>query len=113
MKYLVALLLSLAAGFGTFILGAVIWSALDPSGAGRAFLFTIPVAIVCMVVLGLLGMTAMMTGHFDWSRQETFKPVAEAPVRPKVRKAPAQRPFPAAYPDAGIPDDAELALVAA
>ena len=108
MKYLVALMLSLAAGFGVFTFGAVIWSALDPSGAGRAFLFTIPIAIVCMVVLGLFGMLAMMTVRFDWSRQKAFKPAAEAPVlvpaRKPVRKV-TQRPFPVEYPS-----DAELAL---
>ncbi|MEA2734458.1 MAG: hypothetical protein QOE14_909, partial [Humisphaera sp.] len=45
MKYLVCLLLSLAAACGTYTLGAVVWCIIDPEGAGTKLLFTIPVAL--------------------------------------------------------------------
>jgi hypothetical protein len=60
MKYLVCLLLSLAAGFGTYALGAVVWCTIDPDGAGAKLLFTIPIALTGMAIPAILGMLAFV-----------------------------------------------------
>ena len=69
MKLLVCVLLSLAAGFFTYLAGAVIWSTVDPQGAGSSLLFTIPPAIAGMAapaLLGVLGLVIAGAG-FHWS----------------------------------------------
>jgi len=57
---LVCLLLSLAAGFFTYLAGAIIWSTLDPLGAGTSLLFTIPLAIAGAMTPALLAMVGVI-----------------------------------------------------
>ena len=69
MKLLVCVLLSVAAGFFTYLTGAVVWSTIDPLGAGTSLLFTIPTAIAGMAapaLLGVLGLVLAGAG-FHWS----------------------------------------------
>jgi hypothetical protein len=60
MKVLVCLLFSLAAGFFTYLAGAVIWSTLDPLGAGGSLLFTIPLAIAGAIAPALVAMIGII-----------------------------------------------------
>jgi hypothetical protein len=60
MKYLAFLFLSVAAGFGVYSLGAVVWSIVDPHGAGETLLFTIPIALGGMAIPGILGMLCLV-----------------------------------------------------
>ena len=62
MRLLVCLLFSLAAGCFTYLTGAVIWSTIDPQGAGASLLFTIPPAIAGVAVPALLAMIAVIHG---------------------------------------------------
>jgi hypothetical protein len=60
MKVATYLLLSLACGAALYAAAAVAWSMFDPQGAGRVLLFTIPIALVTMAVMGLLAALAMV-----------------------------------------------------
>jgi hypothetical protein len=60
MRLLVCLLLSLAAGSGTYLAGAVVWSTLDPQGAGASLLFTIPPAIAALTTPALLALVGLI-----------------------------------------------------
>jgi len=75
MKVAIYLLISLACGSGLYAAAAVIWSMLDPDGAGRALLFTIPIAVVTMAVMGLLAAVALVL-----------------PFEPEAKRAPARAP---------------------
>ena len=60
MKVIGYLLLSLAAACGVYALGAVVWSMIDPQGAGQTLLFTIPIALGGMAVPGILGVLCLV-----------------------------------------------------
>ena len=60
MRLLVCLLLSLAAGFFTYLTGAVIWCTIDPQGAGSSLLFTIPPALAGAFAPALLAMIGVV-----------------------------------------------------
>jgi len=60
MKFVVCLLLSLAAGFFTYLAGAVVWSTLDPQGAGASLLFTLPLAVAGAVAPTLLAIAGLI-----------------------------------------------------
>jgi len=62
MKWLVCLLLSLAAGFFTYLAGAVVWSTIDPQGAGASLLFTIPPAVAGVAAPTLLALLGLVAG---------------------------------------------------
>ena len=59
-RLMVCLLFSLAAGFFTYLAGAVIWSTLDPLGAGGSLLFTIPLAIAGAIGPALIAMVSVI-----------------------------------------------------
>jgi hypothetical protein len=88
MRYLLCLLLSFAAGCGTYTLGAILWAISDPSGAGMALLFTIPIALFAMAIFGLLGMIGLAT-RCDWDHPRRAKQAMEPPlvVSPAPRPA--------------------------
>ena len=116
MKYLVCLLLSLAAGFGTYALGAVVWCTIDPDGAGARLLFTIPIALTAMAVPAILGMLAYVFRNEFIREPKPAKPAPQpaaashesvAPMRP----ARTSRARLATAPAVGLDeDDLELAL---
>jgi hypothetical protein len=54
------MLLSLAAGFFTYLAGAVIWSTVDPQGAGSSLLFTLPPAVAGVAAPALLAMLSVV-----------------------------------------------------
>ena len=60
MKVATYLLLSLSCGAALYSAAAVAWSMVDPQGAGRVLLFTIPIALVTMAVMGLLAALAVV-----------------------------------------------------
>ena len=123
MRYLVCLLLSLAAGSGAYALGAVIWSALDPQGAGGRLLFTIPLALAGMAVPGIAAAFCFvfrcdLIPEPKAKRSPIHRPTriaAEAassrPARKsRPRPSPAAAPAPAPTPAAALDEDLELAL---
>ena len=91
MRYLACLLLAVSAGFGTYAIGAVAWSAMDPLGAGAKLLFTIPVALAGMAVPGILGMLCFVVrGAFVPERKRVKKPIPQpAPQRVPPTPQPA------------------------
>lgn len=101
MRVVVCLLFALAAGFGTYALGAVIWAALDPEHAGKVLLFSIPLTLAATAVPALLGVL-LLAFQCDWSGQRKER-------KSSVRAA-AKAPRPAATKSRGIRDDAELSL---
>src|SRR4051812_4142392 len=60
MRLLVCLLLSLAAGCFAYLVGAVVWCAIDPLGAGGTLLFTLPPAIAGVATPALLAMIGLI-----------------------------------------------------
>ena len=96
MRVVVCLLFALAAGFGTYALGAVVWASLDPEHAGKVLLFSIPVAIAGCAVPALLGIIVLVLSG-PGSRERQQRVVAKAPR-------------PAATKRRGLRDDAELSL---
>jgi hypothetical protein len=66
MKLVVCLLLSMAAGFATYLMGAVIWATLDPLGAGSALIFTLPPAIAGLSVPALVALLAAVNPLSVW-----------------------------------------------
>jgi len=103
MRVIVCILLAIAGGFGAYILGAVVWSLIDPTGAGAALLFTIPIAIVGMAVPALLAVLALIN-RCDWSTAKRTSTRRAAPARKPVRKpVPFRRPQPELHiPPAGL-----------
>lgn len=101
MRIAICLLLSLGVGSGLYTVAAIGWSLLDPQGAGRTLLFTIPIGIVATAGLGLLAAVVMML---------PFGPPAK---KRRVRTAATRR---ADAPPAGTvgvhPDEVDLALSA-
>ena len=95
MRYLACVLLSLSAGFATYAIGAVAWSAIDPLEAGAKLLFTIPVALAGMAIPGILGtLCFVFRGDFIPQRKcvstSIPRPVPQrvtAPPRPVVETA--------------------------
>ena len=100
MRIATCLLLSLAAGAGVYTAAAVLWSLVDPQGAGRTLLFTIPIAVVTMAMMGLLAVLAMVM-PFDVS---FGRRTAQAPAKL------ASIPTPAAVHHHA--DDPDLAIAA-
>lgn len=96
MKYLVSLLLAMAAGCGMYALGAILWAVADPAGAGASLLFTIPAALGAMAISGLLGTIALATRcNWDCPAEPDRSQPARAqtePVRPPLAVSP--RPVP-------------------
>ena len=60
MRLVVCLLLAMAAGFGVYLTGAIVWTVIDPQVAAPSLLFTIPFAIVGTIVPALLGVLALV-----------------------------------------------------
>ena len=85
MRILVSILLSVAIGFATYVVGAVLWTIADPLGAGSSLLFTIPVAVVGMAVPALIGALAMIN-HCRWDTREL--------VRRRLKRPKPARPIP-------------------
>jgi TRAP-type C4-dicarboxylate transport system permease small subunit len=88
MRIAIALVISLACGAAAYIAGAVGWSLLDPNGAGRALLFTIPIALVVMAVFGLLATLLLVLPFGPRARRRAFrkeraksKPASATPTR--------------------------------
>ena len=120
MRYLVCILLSAAAGSAAFALGAVIWSSLDPHGAGTGLLFTIPLALAGIAIPGILG-TLGLVFRCDLIREPRMqkqrvplphprpRPLPQ-PAVPPARPAPAPARKPAAPAATPAHDDLELAL---
>jgi hypothetical protein len=99
MRVVVSLLFALAAGCGTYSLGAVIWASLDPEHAGKVLLFSIPLALAATAVPALFGVLALvMSGNGSRRDGKAVPP------------APANAPSPAATRRRGLRDDAELSL---
>jgi hypothetical protein len=93
MRYAVYTLWSLACGCGMYAGGAVVWSTIDPEGAGRALLFTIPIAVVALAVFALLATVGLMI-PFGWD-------APEATSKPRARKV-AVSADPSAKPQAAF-----------
>jgi hypothetical protein len=98
LTFLIYLLLSLSAGFGTYALGAVTWSVIDPEGAGAKLLFTIPVALAGMAIPGIIGLLC-------WTFRCDFIP------EPKPARATTKRPAPVAAPEPAPAPAPEPALL--
>ena len=62
MKLLVCVLLSLAAGFFTYLSSAVVWCTFDPQGAAPSLLFTLPAAIAGMAAPALVAVLGVVAG---------------------------------------------------
>lgn len=108
MRVIVCLLLAMACGFGTYVLGAVLWSAADPQGAGTVLLFTIPPAIAGMAVPALFGVIALIN-RCDWAAP---RPARVAPVAAQASTAaprPARSAPAPARPAFESADDLQLA----
>src|SRR5688500_8843957 len=108
LKYLVCLLLSLAAGFGTYALGAVAWCTIDPAGAGAKLLFTIPIAIVGMAIPGIVGMLCLVFRCDFIPEPQPVRVPAVRPARAAARKT--RHPRPVAVAAQPVDEDMELAL---
>ena len=61
MRIVICFLGSLAVGCATYLLGAIVWSIADPSGAGKVLLFTIPIAIAGMALPAVLSIIGAVT----------------------------------------------------
>ena len=113
MRYLVALLLAVAAGFGAYVVGAVTWSAIDPDGAGARLLFTIPIALSGMAVPGILGILCYVfrCDLIPEPRPQRLRKPAPAPAPAPARLRVARNPRPSTAPaPTAVQDDLELAL---
>ena len=107
MRYLACLCLSASAGFATYAIGAVAWSAIDPLGAGAKLLFTIPIALAGMAVPGILGtLCFVFRGAFVPQHRHVSKPVPRQVPRPV-------RAFPQPAPVVQIDEDDLEAVLAA
>ena len=62
MRLLICVLLSLAAGFFAYLAGAVVWSTIDPQGAGSTLLFTLPLAVAGVAMPTLLASVGLIRG---------------------------------------------------
>src|SRR3954471_14489031 len=93
MRIGICLLLSIAIGCATYTLGAIVWACADPQGAGKALLFTIPIAFAGTAIPGLLALLGLVF-RCDWAtpRAAARKPLRPAAVRPP-RKRVASRPM--------------------
>ena len=100
MRLVVCLLFALAAACGTYALGAIVWSAVDPEHAGVILLFTIPLAIAAAALPALLGIVALIF-RCDWHRRTRRMRPPHAEPSP----APAPAPAPASWTD----DEPEIA----
>ena len=100
MRIAISLLLSLGMGSGLYTIAAIAWSLLDPQGAGRTLLFTIPIGIVATTGLGLLAAAMML----PFGPPAKKRPADKAATR---RAAPPPAPAAEAHPD-----EVDLALSA-
>jgi hypothetical protein len=89
-RLLICLLLSIAAGAAVYLGGAVVWSLIDPDGAGVPLLFTIPLALIAAAVPGLLGTLGMINTN-AW-RQADARPLRSAGEKIQPRTAPPAKP---------------------
>jgi hypothetical protein len=93
MKVLGYLLLSLAAACGVYALGAVVWSMIDPHGAGETLLFTIPIALGGMAIPGILGTLCLVfRGVFVTEPRRQAKRMTRVTPRPTPHVKPAHLP---------------------
>lgn len=90
MRALASLLLSLSAGAGTWTLGAILWSTLDPTGAGAELLFTIPISLATAAVLAIAGMT-LKTFHHPSAKPKTVIPSATRDLGVERLRTPRSR----------------------
>jgi hypothetical protein len=106
LTFFIGLLLSLSAGCGTYAIGAIVWSVIDPSEVGAKLLFTIPIALAGMTIPGIIGLLCYtFRGDFIAEPRRATKPSrVPAPAPPR----PARTPRPAMV-DPGD-DEVELAL---
>lgn len=87
MRILLCLLFGLACACGFYALAAVIWSIVDPTGAGKILLFTIPAAVAAAAVPALLGFIGMIN-LCAWDAQDRRR---RKPL-PSPRKTPRRTP---------------------
>jgi TRAP-type C4-dicarboxylate transport system permease small subunit len=85
MRVLICVLGALAIGCATYLVGAIVWSIVDPLGAGKALLFTIPIAIVAMgtpALLALVGLINLCNLKRERRRRQarTQRPHAHSPA---------------------------------
>ena len=90
MRLVVCLLFALTAGCGTYAVGAVLWSAADPEGAGVVLLFTIPIAIAAAAMPALLGVLVLIF-RCDWQRSTRTRTATTHCISPSPTGVPAQR----------------------
>ena len=95
LRLLIFLLLSISAGAAVFLGGAVVWCLIDPDGAGKPLLFSIPLALVGAAIPGLLGMLGMVNTN-AWRQNARAMPTARGrtPIRIEHKPIPARRSIP-------------------
>jgi hypothetical protein len=109
MTFFVGLLLSLSAGFGTYAIGAIVWSTIDPDEVGAKLLFTIPIALAGMTIPGIIGLLCytFRADFISEPRRATRSSARPAPALAPRRPARTLRP---AMVDPVADEDIELAL---
>ena len=91
MRILLCLLFGLACGCGFYVLAAVIWSIIDPSGAGAVLLFTIPAAVAAAALPALVGFIGMIN-LCAWDAQDRRRRKPLASPRQTPRRTPPTTP---------------------
>jgi hypothetical protein len=101
MRIIVCLLLAIAGGFGAYMLGAIGWSLIDPTGAGATLLFTIPVAIVGTAIPALLAVLILVNGcDLVWRKPVAkARPVATSVAASAKTRRPRSVPFRHSQPE--------------
>src|SRR3954469_14371124 len=90
MTLFIGLLLSLSAGFGTYAIGAIVWSTIDPDEVGAKLLFTIPIALAGMTLSGIIGLLCSSSrGYFMAEPRRATSPL---PTPPPAPRRPARAP---------------------
>jgi hypothetical protein len=109
MQFFIGLLLSLSAGFGTYAIGAIVWSTIDPDEVGAKLLFTIPIGLAGMTIPGIIGLLCYtFRGDFISEPRRAARP-SPMPAPALSRRRAARTPWPAMV-DPVADDDVELAL---
>jgi hypothetical protein len=104
MRLLVCLFLALACGSATYLAGAVVWSMLDPQGAGAALLFTIPVAIAAAALPAVVGTLALVNQHYLAKRHSPRCAGESGQERARLRGARSRKQLtPLPNPLPGVP----------
>lgn len=92
-RLLVCLLLSVATGAAVYLGGAVVWSLIDPQGAGVPLLFTIPLAIAAVAIPALIGVIGLINrGEACFGLPRGTRMGVKAIARVAARPSPARRP---------------------